>query len=400
MNLICPRRRNSFLLWLLLMGMSGLQRANAQLNPFQLAGKQFMTRNSRLNYIAPLQTLLANKKQFGRESEDGPYAQALSTFYSFVGKINSAPLPRTSPAYRLVPVEPLLLPCAQATSVVILNEAHDQPAHRVYCRRLLAQLAPLGYRYFAVEALDPQATGLNERKFPLATSGFYTCEPNMGNLLRAATENGFTVFSHEVTQSQHKDFADGRRDSNYRDSMQAVNILAVLWAHPQAKLVALVGYGHVMEQERDGLKRLATYLRELGRIDPLTIDQTQAYPSAKTAQPLVLASGDGQPVAMGNYWKTVDLQIIHPPVAWTNGRPNWLAANKAITAAIPFPYLGHVSLVQLYDQTEYQKYGEKAVPLDQYLTTATQQRVFLFPYKSKRRTLIKYRSAELLGRKQ
>jgi hypothetical protein len=346
-----------------------------------------------------LQVLLANKHLYKAESiEDGAYAQALATYYSFVGKAQkpaASTLPQASQPYQLVPIERLLVARAQATSVVLLNEAHDQPAHRVYCRQLLAQLAPLGYHYFAVEALTPEATGLNERKFPLSSSGFYTCEPSMGNLLRAATEAGFYVVGHEIKESQEKEIADWRQRSNYRDSMQAVNILAVLRAHPQAKVFAYVGYDHVREKTNEGIKRLATYLRELGNINPLTIDQTLVYPSAKKAGPLVLTSASGTPAIIGLYQGYVDLQVVHPPVVWVNNRPDWLATTTPIVADIPAPYAGKPALAQLYDQAEYARYGERAVPLDQCLTTKTQEKVYLFPYQKARKTLIKYKVAEL-----
>jgi hypothetical protein len=399
-SLVYLRSRLSSFVWLVSMLAPGaLQPANAQSNPFQLAQQQLIGRDSSLNYVAPLQALLANKHLFDAASiEDGPYAQALATYYSFVGKAEKPAASTLAPAmqpYKLVPVEPLLVARARATSVVLLNEGHDQPAHRVYCRQVLAQLAPLGYHYFAVEALTPEATGLNERGFPLSSSGFYTCEPSMGNLLRAATEAGFYVFGHELKESQEKEFADWRQRSNYRDSMQAVNILAVLRAHPQAKVFAYVGYGHVREKADEGLKCLATYLRELGNINPLTIDQTVVYPSAKKAGLLALTSASGTPATIGIYQGAVDLQVVHPPVTWVNNRPDWLATTAPIVATIPPPYAGKPALAQLYDQAEYTRYGERAVPLDQYLTTKTQEKVYLFPYQKARKTLIKYKVAEL-----
>ena len=383
-----------------LLGLAGLllgdpPAARAQASPFQVAGQQFLDSAQRLNYVAPLQALRTDKARFGPDTTaNSAYGQARATYYSFVGRVPAPAVSAASPAYRLVPVAPLLLAGARATRVVILNEAHNQPWHRAYCRQVLAQLAPLGYRYFAVEALDPDAMGLNERRFPLAYTGFYTREPSFGNLLRAATEAGFHVFGHELKAHQEKDFADWRRRSNYRDSMQAVNILAVLRAHPRAKLVALVGYDHLREKEAEGLKRLATYLRELGHLDPFTIDQTQAYPSARANPPLALATAAGRPTTMGQYYQAVDMQVIHPPVAVVDGRPGWLATGPAVAAAIPAPYLGHPALAQLFDQAEYARYGARAIPLDQYLTTAGQRRVVLYPYKSGRKILIIYKLAQ------
>lgn len=389
------------LFWLILLLATAVRLpAGAQANPFQLAQQQFMGRDSSLNYVAPLQALLGSKHLYDAQSVgDGAYAQALATYYSFVGKTQKRPastMPQLAQPYRLVPIEPLLIARAQATSIVLLNEAHDQPAHRVYCRQLLAQLAPLGYRYFAVEALSPADSSINERGFPVASSGFYTCEPSMGNLLRAATQAGFQIVGHEMKESQEKEIADWRQRSNYRDSLQAVNILAVLRVHPQAKIFAYVGYDHVREKADDGVKRLATYLHELGHINPLTIDQTLLYPSATGAGPLALTSASGTPAVVGLYSGSVDLQVVHPPVAWVNNRPNWLATTAPVVADIPPPYAGKPALAQLYDQAEYARYGARAVPLDQYITTKDQRKVYLFPYQESRKTLINYKPAELL----
>ena len=66
------------------------------------------------------------------------------------------------------------------------------------------------------------------------------------------------------------------------------------------------------------------------------------------------------------------------------GRPTWLDA-----------IAGHRCLAQLYDQQEYQQYGDKAIPLDQYLTAPPFQKARLFGLDSDRATLIKYRPVNL-----
>ncbi len=287
--------------------------ATAQKSAFAAASRSFTGPDGRLDYVAPLRTLLGQAAGY----EPGSYAQALVTYFSFVGQ--TAPVPPSAGqnpaiAYRLAEVPALVRARARATSVVLINEAHDQPAHRAYCRQLLAQLAPLGYSYFAVEALNPADTAIATRKYPVSASGFYTCEPVMGQLLRAAADGGFHVFGHEITELQEREFASFERRTSYRDSMQAVNILAVLRRHPGAKIVALVGYDHVLEKERDGVKRLATYLHELAGIDPFTIDQTQGYRPATgphATHPQALTTVGGRPATVGSNAGYVDLQIIH-----------------------------------------------------------------------------------------
>ena len=375
--------------------------AVAQTSPFQLAAAKFTDGQQQLDYLAPLRALLLARQPL----DPSAYEQALATYYSFVGRVAS-PTPaatRPGPAAFALAAPGTLLPArAQATSVVLINEAHNQPAHRVYCRQLLAQLAPLGYTLFAVEALDPADTAITRRQFPLSTSGYYTSEPNMGKLLRAAAQQGYQVFGHELAESQEREFADWRQRSNYRDSMQALNILRVLRQHPQAKLLALVGYDHVLEKERDGLKRLGAYLRELGGIDPLTIDQTQAYrPAAGPAptQPTVLVRGqDGPPATMGSNTGYVDMQVVHPVATQRQGRPSWLfaavgAAPQVI--AIPARYRAGAHLVQLFDAQEHRQYGRRAIPLDQCLTRAGQRQVTLFAYEPGRPVTVVYQLANL-----
>lgn len=391
-----------FLLLAVVMHSAGaVSTVSAQSSPFLVADQRFKDREGRLDYVGPLQVLIANKHSF----DSNTYEQALSTYQSFVGKVGAVATEVTSPApttpYRLSEVAPQLNARARATSVVLLNEAHDQPVHRAYCQQLLRQLVPLGYTYFAVEALDPGEKAINQRKFPLSYSGFYTCEPNMGKLLRAATESGFQVFSHEISEAQEKEFNDWKKRSNYRDSMQAVNILAVLRKAPQAKIVALVGHDHVLEKEQEGVKRLATYLRELGNINPLTIDQTLIFSSAASksqVSPMLLTTDTGIPITAGGRAGLVDLQVIHPIVTWINNRPIWLytyASAKPITVNVPPANIGQPNLVQLYDEREYKQYGDKAVPLDQYLTDGKQQQVYLFTYAPNRPVVIKYRPAKL-----
>lgn len=369
----------------------------AQASPFQAADEQFKDRDGNLNYVAPLRTLLAGKTQFDPDA----YKQALATFYSFVGETSpAAQSPDSGPwAYKLADPTSFITSRANATRVVIINEDHTQPGHRAFSQELLRLLAPLGYRYLAVEALNPADMAINTRKYPISSTGYYTSEPTMGRLLRTASATGFQIFGHEITQAQEQEFADWRKRSQYRDSMQAVNILAVLTKNPQTKILVHVGHDHVLEKTRDDLKRMATYLRELGQLDPLTIDQTTPYRAAGPVPttPRLLTTNGRIPVTVGFNAQLVDLQVVHPPLANPGSRPAWLtiaAADKLTQAAIPAPYAGTRCLAQLYDLAEYQKYGDRAVPLDQYLIAATQKQIQLYALFPKQRVVVKYRPAE------
>ena len=52
-------------------------------------------------------------------------------------------------------------------------------------------------------------------------------------------------------------------------------------------------------------------------------------------------------------------------------------------------------LAQLYDQGEYQRHGDQAIPLDQYFSAASQKQVRLYALFPKQRVVVKYRPANL-----
>lgn len=54
--------------------------------------------------------------------------------------------------------------------IIIINEAHHQPNHRVFTESLLKGLWDNGYRYFGVEGVSKSDKGLNSRKYPLCLS--------------------------------------------------------------------------------------------------------------------------------------------------------------------------------------------------------------------------------------
>ena len=111
---------------------------------------------------------------------------------------------------------------------------------------------------------------------------------------------------------------------------------------------------------------------------------------------MALVAPNGRLATIGERQGYVDMQVIHPAVMLVRGRPDWLAASslvKPVTAQIPPPYVGKRCLAQLYDQAEYAQYGEKAIPLDQYLTSPQQKRVHLFGFLPNRPVLIKYKLA-------
>ena len=99
--------------------------------------------------------------------------------------------------------------------IIIINEAHTYPSHRTFTHSLLQGLYDNGYRYLGLEALFD--TVINERKYPIIESGYYTKEPEFGNLIYTALNIGFKLFGYEATGGEirlvaHHDIDDDAID--------------------------------------------------------------------------------------------------------------------------------------------------------------------------------------------
>ena len=74
---------------------------------------------------------------------------------------------------------------------ILINEAHYNSQHRAFTKDLLKPLWEMGFRYLALETLGYEDTGLNERGYPVLSTGYYLKDSNFGNLVREALQLGY-----------------------------------------------------------------------------------------------------------------------------------------------------------------------------------------------------------------
>lgn len=275
---------------------------------------------------------------------------------------------------------------ARDTSIVILNEAHHSPRDRAFALQVARALKPLGYSILAAETFDnepaePGHTSMVEKLrndgFVRISTGYYTRDPVFAGFVREALALGYRPVGYEETSKQRP--KEGGIAA--REKAEAENLAAVLAAQPKAKTLVYVGFSHVaeapLESHRGKIEWMATRLKRLTGIDPLTIDQTtltDLAPRARAAytvaaarignRPGIFFDGNN-PLILGTYAGAVDLQIVHPSRAYRYGRPVWLTELAGKPLAIPkdlVPTSGH-RLIQVFPANA----PQDAVPLDQVL---------------------------------
>jgi hypothetical protein len=150
--------------------------------------------------------------------------------------------------------------------VVMINENHFYPNHRLLLLEILPKLKEIGYNKLALEGLgDNQDSILNqEGGYPTLKTGFYTSEQNFSNLIREAKSLGYEFVAYDDISAKN------------REVSQAKNLFEkTLEKHPRDKVLVLAGIAHILEKPtKNGNSRMATVLKSQYKIDPLTISQT------------------------------------------------------------------------------------------------------------------------------
>ncbi len=235
-----------------------------------------------------------------------------------------------------------LIAQAQSNNIIIINEGHNRPRHRVFIKGLLAQLFEKGFRYLALEALaNCTECYRNYNKEGCCSNNYeskylyLTSEPQMSNLIRHGQDLGYILVPYEQEKKGN------------RELIQAQNIYNRIFKIDQnAKVVVVCGYCHVLESEGEKTKNcgktkwMAGYLKDITGIDPLTIDQEVLSERTKYDEnPNYEALSQIQFSAVlvnkvtgisdidGNPFK-VDISVYHPRSSQINGRPSWLSAQE------------------------------------------------------------------------
>lgn len=216
---------------------------------------------------------------------------------------------------------------AQEEQIIIINEGHHLPLHRVFTQSLLQDLYVAGFRYFGAETLAHTDKELNQRGYPVLSSGFYTREPQYGELVRAALSIGFEVFAYE-----------GESGGREREIEQAENIAKIVQKDPEAKILVHAGYDHIREDSSINVweKAMAGRLHEFTGINPFTINQEilteKSKPElgnpysklASVAEPTIYVNEDGDGFAGPPGFEAYDVRVFHPKTSYIHGRPEWM----------------------------------------------------------------------------
>jgi len=271
---------------------------------------------------------------------------------------------------------------AKKRQIVILNEAHHVPLHRVFAARLASELRKIGYEYLAAETFATDVPA--HPATPMQVGGYYVREPMYAGFVRGALREGWTFVGYDH-------WAEGATPAErirQREVGAARNIVAKTFArNPQAKVFMYVGYGHGQKHQwSDGRKSVALLVKETTGIDPLSIDQSAMYgrgdaridlPQYRAAMArfapttaIVLKNAAGGHAVQGGL-PGYDMQVFHPDETahGAHGRPLWMERRAGLRPLpVPVDLLPATGrrLVQAFHVAD----GRGAIPADQVMVEA------------------------------
>jgi len=228
---------------------------------------------------------------------------------------------------------------ARKTSVVIVNESHERSEHRGFTARVARVLRPTGYDVLAMETLSNPALGTPDKFLPPYLQrpdrpyfedrdGYYLSEAGFGRLGRQAKALGYRLLPYEERFSETATTLSPEEGITRRETAQAEQLAAYIAAHPKAKLLVHVGYSHATEVPRaNGQSWMATRLKAMTGIDPLTVSQTTCRGGGSRERLSMLPANE--PAG------TFDLVVDHPTAQFVRGRPVWRVGAGDRVVSIP-----------------------------------------------------------------
>ncbi len=385
-----------------------------------------MYNKSGVHYLLPFYKAFYQEKALLKK-DTGLYYQHLSQALSFLGDMHSIQELQKNQSEKLTDTafaeaaklvdaskeavyddaHAYILNKAKKNRVVMINEAHDQPAHRAFTISLLEDLYKAGFRYLAMEMLRNHNN--NAITKVTVAAGHYVCEPVAGELIRKALELGYTLVPYEDNAPEHS--------VKQREYAQAKNLHDFITKKDStAKIVVHAGYGHIEEgASSDDFIPMAAYFKNISGIDPLTIDQThmtegglntfessvynQWIRKHPLTKPAVIIQDQVSIELSGSIMN--DIYVIHPPFKYSNGRPTWMTMNGWKKETSFAPAFRTAFLIQAYYANEYNAANPNlSVPADQTYIVAPNGLYYLYLQKGKYKVVFRDIAYEILGTKE
>lgn len=289
------------------------------------ADMKYMFRDDIENKYDGDSTLFGYQMKATDYSINGFYGDALEVFDHRLFSVPEKDLKSFLPdEWECIDARKYIIEKSKNEKVMVINEVHHCSRNRNFTASLLEELYEEGYRYLGLEALVGfNDSVINRRGFVTWGDGYYTREPEFGNLINKALSIGYAVFGYEAANTQ---------TAAEREYMQMSNIMNFISSHSDGKVLIHCGYDHVNEYKGNSSGyAMAGLLKASLGYDIFTVKQTLSVEGRlpvpeKTEgnMPVVLKSRKDGRMFNGISNQKTDICVVYPPTEYIErNRPQW-----------------------------------------------------------------------------
>ncbi|GGI56723.1 hypothetical protein GCM10011444_10320 [Winogradskyella haliclonae] len=342
-----------------------------------------------VNYIKGNQLLYEYKDYFVHTSLESFFHQASATFYAASGNQFKAKkhywlskgkkMDSLKVVFGSLENYRNIFRYTENKKVVMINENHAFPEHRVFTTSLLDSLFKQGFRYLALEDLL-SAKIINQRSTPYLSDGLYINEVMYSEMVRKALDIGFTMVAYDNNDAW---------DIRERDSLATQELKKVFEKDLNAKMIIHCGFGHIDESK----KVLASFIKSKLGIDPLTISQTSLQPVIveKFIEEPKLILGTLNPKL---FETKSDFQVIHPNYDYAI-RPEYLFVNERQKVQLELNFdVSEELILEVYQN----KQSDGAVPYDRIIIEPKTKSIDISAPRGLLKILFKNQNDEIVKR--
>ena len=236
----------------------------------------------------------------------------------------------------------------------MLNESHNNTLHRMFAETLLEPLKKNGFSSIAIEAISHKDPALNERGYPILSTGALVKDPNFSNFIRSALNMGFNIITYETNNID--------ATINEREEDQANNIAQYIKENPTEKIFVYAGFSHIYKKHTNPKKIwMAERLKQKVKIDPYTINQTDLEKN-ETVKTVSIRLNSDQSFYTNNNQNDMFLVYPNKNIEVYNLLNQRLNRQKVTLQFNNKELFENTDIIEVSVENEYKKKKEKCIP--------------------------------------
>ncbi len=236
--------------------------------------------------------------------------------------------------FKTVSAKDYLVEKLKNEKIIVIAEEKYNPLARVFFATIMKDLYVSGFKYFSHQYLYTNDSTIAKYKYPTQNTYTIPDELHLGNLIREALSNGFSIFPLETDKSYLQQIDKNNERANI--------IKSVFDMDPNAKIVIFMNIQDGFKgNDANNVKGVLDLVKDKTGITAFTINtaalyehhfkslENSNYSKIKAEEPSFLVDKSEKLLGAKNGNMVYDAVLYFPKSKYEDGRPNWLKQKES-----------------------------------------------------------------------